>query len=342
MSIKSLTRAVSGLRNRLNRTPPFPDLVPTVEWQVNGHCNYDCPYCIQSKASRVGFPSDETIRGIVAAFAKLPASWEIKMSGGEPFAFKGFINSVIPQLVEKTGHKLSVLTNFSAPVSVLRKFCELTGERLRITSASLHPDTISIDEFLPKAIQYRDFREQLNPNSSFVINCVLVPGRVRDQVEFQKRIEEEGFRYFPQLMKIKGGVFPYEPAEVELIEEQTGGSHDPHAVNRSPSYQGLHCEAGAWYFTVDQTGQAYTCRTGKRFLHVDDRADMGNLVDGTFSLRSKGGRCPYTICPCTVPANRGVVRIPEGFVPDVVEDRNDGEAPEASLFQLNSGGRDGN
>ena len=110
-------------------------------------------------------------------------------------------------------------------------------------------------------------------------------------------------------MKIKGGVFPYIESERAIIEELTGGSHDPRTVNRSPSYEGVHCEAGAWYFTVDQTGEAYSCRTGKRFLEMNDRARMGNLADGTFALRKRGGRCPYPICPCTVPVNRGIVRL---------------------------------
>lgn len=94
-----------------------------------------------------------------------------------------------------------------------------------------------------------------------------------------------------------------------MIKELTGDSHDPRKVNRAPSYEGLHCEAGAWYFTVDKTGEAYSCRTGKRFLHINEGASLGNLVDGTFQLRSRGGACPYPICPCTVPANRGIVRI---------------------------------
>jgi len=105
------------------------------------------------------------------------------MSGGEPFAFKGFINLVIPQLVERTNHRISVLTNFSAPVSVLARFCQLTAERLRITSASLHPDTVCADEFIDKAIAYRDLRNEFNPNSSFVVNVVLVPGSVDSLIE---------------------------------------------------------------------------------------------------------------------------------------------------------------
>ena len=311
MTITDWARSVVNLDGATRRKPPYADLQPTVEWQVNGHCNYDCTYCIQSVASRVGVPSDETVRSIVGEFAKLPGQWEVKMSGGEPFAFKGFVGLVIPQLVERTEHLISVLTNFSAPIEVLERFCKLTAERLRITSASLHPDTVDVDEFIDKAVAYRELRDEHNPHSSFVVYVVLVPGHVANHRRYRERIESLGFRYFPQLMKIKGGVYPYNDVETKLIEELTGGSHDPRKVNRSPSYEGTHCEAGAWYFTVDQTGEAYSCRTGKRFLEMNDRASMGNLAKGTFALRKKGGRCPYPICPCTVPVNRGIVRLNE-------------------------------
>lgn len=306
----------------------------TVEWQVNGHCNYDCPYCIQSRQFRRGTPDSSTIEAIVIGFSKLPGEWEIKMTGGEPFAFKGFIEEVIPSLMAETPHVVSVLTNFSAPRNTLRRFCELTGERLRITSASLHPDTADVEEFIAKAVEYREMRKALNPNSSFVVNVVMVPGKVKNHFRYRDAMAMHELRYFPQLMKTKGGVFPYSDDERAMIEELTGGSHDPTIVNRAPSYRGLHCDAGVRYFVVDQKGEAYTCRTGKRFSRhsnrsqgtnsplsvieaFDDEADdnndgyLGSFVRGDFRLRRLGGLCPYPICPCTVPANRGIVQIPK-------------------------------
>ena len=295
---------------QVTRQPPFADLQPTVEWQVNGLCNYDCSYCIQSKSSRVGVPDERTIAAIVGQFAELPGQWEIKMSGGEPFAFKGFIGDVIPQLMTRTQHWVSVLTNFSAPLDILNQFCQLTGDRLRITSASFHSEFTEFSTFLKKAIAFRELRSQFNPHSSFVVNAVLVPGKVARHFEIRAKLAEAKLRYFPQLMKIRGGVYPYDAAETRCIEQLTDGSHDPRQVNRAPNYRGLPCEAGAWYFTVDKNGEAYSCRTGKRFLAANNRASLGNLVQGTFRLRSRGGPCPYAICPCTVPVNRGIVRLP--------------------------------
>ena len=92
---------------------------PTIEWQVCGVCNYNCSYCIQSRSSRTGQPTAETIEGLLRFFASLPGHWEIKMSGGEPFAANLFITDIVPGLVERTIHSISVLTNLSAPISVL-------------------------------------------------------------------------------------------------------------------------------------------------------------------------------------------------------------------------------
>ena len=291
------------------RRPPYADLQPTVEWQVNGLCNYDCTYCIQSRRYRTGAPDEAMVAAIIDGFATLPGYWEIKMSGGEPFAFPGLMRWVVPGLVERTPHRIAILTNLSAPLSVLERFCSLTGPRLGIVSASLHLEHVALDTWLQKAVAFAELRARHNPGSSFVVNSVLVPGQLDRQREVRARVQGAGFRYFPQLMKIPGGVYPYPPRERDLIEALTDASHDPRAVNRAPSYAGHRCEAGAWYFVVDQRGEAWACRTAKRFAEADDEdAYLGNLAQGTFALRAQGGTCGYPICPCTVPANRGVIR----------------------------------
>lgn len=311
---------------------PFPDLRPTVEWQVGGHCNYDCSYCIQSKKSRVGQPDEVRVDKILGGLAALPSleglTWEVKMSGGEPFAARLFLERIVPGLVERTPHVVSVLTNFSAPEKSLERFARLTGERLRITSASLHLESVEPAPFLAKARVYQDVRAETSPASSFVINSVVVPGTVARLLDVQAECESEGFRFFPQLMKVKGGVFDYGPDERPLVERLLRGSFDPREVNRAPSYEGLHCEAGVWYFTLDQDGEAWSCRTEKRHARAAkpvslSRApqSLGNMVLGTFALRDRGGPCPYSICPCTVPANRGIVRLPAamGALPELAD-----------------------
>ena len=289
--------------------PPYPDLQPTVERQVNGVCNYNCSYCIQSRARRIGMPSRQTVEHILTAFNRLPGIWEIKMSGGEPFAFHGFMKWVIPGIVERTRHFISILTNLSADSSTLETFSRATGERLRVFSASYHPEFADLDGFIDKAVFLSSLLRKNNPLAQMVINSVVVPDRIPFQFELKARLEKAGLRYFPQLMKVKGYLYPYDTAALKSIETLTEGRESPHDMNRSPNYQGIHCEAGAWYFVVDQRGMAYTCRMAKRFAEEDDNGCMGSLVDGSFSRKREGRPCPYTICPCTVPANRGIIRL---------------------------------
>ena len=79
-----------------------------------GVCNYECSYCIQSPEYRVGHPTPAQVEGFLRFFGELPGgAWEIKMTGGEPFAFKGFMERIVPGLVAETAHTVSVLTNYS-------------------------------------------------------------------------------------------------------------------------------------------------------------------------------------------------------------------------------------
>ena len=179
--------------------------VPTVEWQTNGVCNYDCTYCIQSRKYRTGYPTDDEIDRFLAFFATLSGVWEIKMSGGEPFAFRGFLGRIVPGLA-RLPHRVSVLTNLSAPPSSLRRFVDLVGAKLSVVSASLHLEYVDAEAFVEKAALLRTW---LRPETALVVNNVLVPGTVASLAEVRERVEAAGLRYFPQVMKTKHGVHDY-------------------------------------------------------------------------------------------------------------------------------------
>jgi hypothetical protein len=283
---------------------------PTVEWQTNGVCNYDCSYCIQSKKYRQGHPADADIDRFLAFFAALPGVWEIKMTGGEPFAFRGFLERIIPGLA-RLPHRLSVLTNLSAPHSALRRFVDLVGDKLVVVSASLHLEYTTAEEFLAKATALRAW---LRPETSLVVNSVLVPGTLAALPAVKAAVEAEGLRYFPQVMKTKAGVYSYPPEERPLLTALTGERPTTRQANLAPSYRGRRCYAGVEYFILDQNGDAWSCRTAKRFR----QGFLGNVLSGELELWASPSPCPYDICPCTVPANRGMI---EGVSPRGEVDR---------------------
>jgi MoaA/NifB/PqqE/SkfB family radical SAM enzyme len=272
---------------------------PTIEWQTNGVCNYDCSYCIQSRKYRQGHPSAAEIERFLSFFAALHGAWEIKMSGGEPFAFKGFLDHIIPGLAPLP-HAISVLTNLSAPLNSLRRFVDLVGHKLLVVSASLHLEYTDAPTFIEKAVQLRSW---LSPRTSLIVNNVLVPGTLTDLAEVRRLVEGAGLRYFPQVMKTKRGVFPYSPADAALLQTLTGLRPTSREANMAPNYRGRLCWAGVEYFALEQNGDAWSCRTARRFK----QGYLGNVLDGTFRLQKGPRRCPYDICPCTVPANRGMI-----------------------------------
>jgi organic radical activating enzyme len=271
----------------------------TIEWQTNGVCNYECSYCIQSKKYRQGHPSDEEIDGFLAFFASLPGSWEIKMSGGEPFAFPGFLGRIVPGLAQLP-HRVSVLTNLSAPIWALRRFVDLVGDKLVIISASLHREFVDVDDFLEKALLLRSW---LRPETSLVVNSVLVPGTLTDLQAVQETVQATGLRYFPQVMKTKAGTYAYTFEDQSRVTMMTGSQPTSHEANLAPSYRGRLCWAGVDYFVIDQRGNAFSCRTAKRF----GEGYLGNVLAGDCQLHVQPEHCRYDICPCTVPANRGMI-----------------------------------
>lgn len=271
---------------------------PTIEWQVAGACNYDCSYCIQSRRYRKGRAARGQMEQALRFFSELPGRWEIKCSGGEAFAHPLFMELVVPGLMARTDHALSVLTNFSADTPTLQRFARLTDGRLRVFSASLHLEHTDAEAFADKAAWFVDL---LAPDVRFVVNQVVLPGREAEAARCRDLLRDRDIRWFPQLYKVKGGVADYPDAAA--LRALIGAAPGPQEANLAPSYRGRACFSGVEYFTVDKDGRAWSCRTARRH----DAGLLGNIYEGTVTLRPRPAPCPYDICPCTVPANRGMV-----------------------------------
>jgi MoaA/NifB/PqqE/SkfB family radical SAM enzyme len=296
----------------LGAAPPWPHQ-PTVEWQVVGQCNYDCSYCIQSRTHRQGIVADDALRRAIRFFAGLPADhgpWEVKTTGGEPFSFRGFLDVVVPGLMDETPHRKGTLTNLSAPPAILKRFAARTFGRLSIVSASLHLEHTDVASFLTRLSV---LREHIAEDARIVVNAVLVPDRLAAVAAARRAVVDAGFRFFPQLMKVKGGVFAYSPAqwaEVKGIVGDLEVAAQTRSANLAPAYTDRRCFAGARYLVVTKEGDAWSCRTAKRHdegwlgnVYVDADADPARAV----RLHPGARACPYTICPCATPANRGMI-----------------------------------
>lgn len=292
--------------SELRASEPFPSmdkpvkLRPCASWNIVGQCNYSCTYCVQKAETRKGIPKPEEIERFLATWDALPGTWEFKLSGGEPFLLKNLAR--VAERLRQRGHAVSVLTNLSAPRERLLAFVEAAGEGLRTFSTSLHREMVTEEEFLDKVTWLRRELERF-PRASLVVNSVLVPAQLQWLYETKLKYEAAGIKYYPQMMRVNGQNYRYTAAEWALVQKLIGEKTTPREVNMGYSFTGKPCWAGAKYFIVTHRGNAYSCYPGKR---IGD-GFLGNILKGTFRLWQGQRPCPYDVCPCTVPQNRGIV-----------------------------------
>lgn len=272
-----------------------------MSWNMNTTCNYRCTYCTQRFLDdRKQWARD--LPGFVRAFSDLIGAWEIKLSGGEPFLHPGFLG-LVGDLVA-AGRRIAVVTNFSASRENLSKYAELTAGRPGVLSASLHLQWADPEDFADKLAWFRDLHR-----GPVVATCVATRENLPRLPDLVRRFADRGLTLRVQPEKQDRDVIAYTPEETAKILE-LGGHNGLGLVE--PSFTGRWCWAGARYLIVDHRGDAWRCYPARRY-----KAEaLGNLLDGTFRLRSEPARCRYAYCNCTVPPQRGMVTAePGGFSP---------------------------
>lgn len=273
---------------------------PVVNWNIVGGCNYRCSYCVQKHAEGVGGPDDAQLQAGLETLCRLPGSWEFKISGGEPFLLKRLPE--VARHLARAGHKVSLLTNLSAPLAVMARFIDAAGESLRTFSCSYHAEMVEVDEFIAKAATLRDVLQYL-PRASFVVNHVVQPGRIKAAAGLRQRFEAAGLKFYPQLMRIDGAPARYGLIDRWRLRRAFADLAGPDGMNRGYSHLGKTCHAGHRYFIIHPKGDAYACYPGKR----TGDGFLGNIYEGSLRLNDGPLVCPYAVCPCTVPQNRGIV-----------------------------------
>jgi len=257
---------------------------------MNTTCGYRCSYCTQR------FVDDRTqwardLPRFVEAFTTLAGDWEIKLSGGEPFAHPRFIQTV--RELASGGLRVSVVTNLSASQDKLAAFAQATAARPGVLSASLHLEHVQPVAFRDKLAR---FAKLGRCHATTVATRAVLP-RLPALVAL---FAEAGLELRIQPEKQDRDVIDYTPAErVALLA--LGGHNGTGVVD--PDLSGRPCWAGSRYFIVDHRGQAWRCYPARRRR----REFLGNVLDGSLRLRDAATVCPYAYCNCTVPQQRGMV-----------------------------------
>lgn len=272
-------------------TPRYP-LEGVVSWNMNTTCNYRCSYCTQRFVDDRGQWATDLPK-FLAAFAALPGDWEIKLSGGEPFRHPDFLDAV--RALAAANRRVSVVTNFSAPLAELFAFCDHTRARPGVISASLHLEYADPTELVAKAREVAAHHA-----GKLVVTCVATRANLPRLPDLRAQFAAAGLRFNTQPEKQDRDVIAYDDAEREQLV-QLGGHNNTGAI--APSFTGQPCWAGARYFIVDHRGDAFRCYPARR----QRRERLGNLLDGTFRVRTEAAPCQYEYCNCSVPFQRGMV-----------------------------------
>lgn len=270
-----------------------------VSWNVNTACNYRCSYCTQRFKDDRGRWSRDTPR-FLEAFARLPGRWEVKISGGEPFVHPT-LGEIVSGLAA-IGHRVSVVTNFSAPRDKLLAFADAARGRVGVFSCSLHLEYVDDPALFAEKAAWMgaELTKRADPELPPPRVCVTSVA-TREALPRLPAIAETfraaGVTFKVQPEKQDRDVIAYSPAERAAILALGGHNLTGALVH---DFHELPCWAGARYFILDDVGEAYRCYPARRYK----LERMGSFLSPDFRLADAPSPCLYHACNCTVPIAR--------------------------------------
>lgn len=287
-----------------------------VSWNINTACNYRCGYCTQRFKEDRNRWSRDTPR-FLEAFARLPGRWEVKLSGGEPFV-QPTLEGIVAGLAA-LGHRISIVTNFSAPREKLEAFVAAAAGRVGVFSCSLHLPYVDgddeLDGFFRKAawlqaeLQAAHARAETParagapadlPRPRVCVTTVATRDALPRLGDLARRSKAAGLPFKLQPEKQDREVIRYTDGEERTILALGGHNFTGRIVHR---FEGRPCWAGSRYFILDDEGTAYRCYPARRF-RVER---MGRFIAQGFRLADVPSPCLYAACNCTVPIARGMM-----------------------------------
>lgn len=280
---------------------PMPD-EGAVSWNINTACNYRCSYCTQRFMDDRGRWSRDTPR-FLRSFARLPGRWEIKISGGEPF-----VHPTLTELVDglaEVGHRVSVVSNFSAAWPKLEAFARAGRGRIGVFSCSLHLEYVDdIAAFADKAQRMlallRELADPTLPAPTLCVTTVATRAVLPRLAELSAAFAERSVVFKVQPERQDGVIIDYRDDETAVLV-QLGGHNRTGAV--AHRYAGRPCWAGARYFILDDRGRAFRCYPARR----NKVESLGDFLSDDFQLFPEARPCRYPLCYCTVPIERGMM-----------------------------------
>ncbi len=261
-------------------------------WNIHYACNYKCSYCHAPKpqdkdAKKAVYLDADAWLKIWKRMYERYGTWEILVSGGEPFAYTGFMDLLIG--ISRM-HFVGVCTNLEWDVAGFVRRAD--PERIRIET-SFHPESVSLDKFSER------LRILKNGGFNPTVNFVPWPPLLNEMEKIKRGIEKTGCQLTlqPFIGQFEGRSYPqgYTKEEREYFKIFNDDCNlktlDFKTTKVSDSTKGKLCRMGQNYCYIHPDGSASRCCR-------DHAVSLGNLVDDTFKLWEEPVECRADNCNC--------------------------------------------
>jgi len=209
------------------------------------------------------------------------------MGGGEPFTHPNFFE-IINGLVD-SGYRLSIISNFSAPINKLNKFFKMTEGNLDYFVASLHLEQAQLQVFIKKIIT---IKKRFPKFKRFFVNTVAKKEKMEEAKFLKKIFSAKKIRL--TFLRLKKPSPDKEFKEISYSPEETKIFSFPSCFYSSPKLTGKLCSSGQKSAIIDPTGNIFRCISGSN----TKQGYLGNLLTDDIIFYKKPKPCQERFCFC--------------------------------------------
>ncbi|MFE7515208.1 radical SAM protein [Streptomyces sp. NPDC057540] len=264
-----------------------PEAQIWIDWHLTNRCNFFCDYChpqIRHVLNKRHL-DERTPKECAAAFDAIGPTCGILMSGGEPFAFPGFVD--LCRLLTRK-HFIAINTNLSFTEDIRCFAASVPPDRVSRILAAVHVEERERND-LPLEDFGRNFRILRDAGYDITAAYVLHPELLHRAESDFERLRSSGVDRL--VGKVFKGIwqkrrFPrnYNDEELQVVRKLITDYHVGAAyIDRDWNFSGAACRAGTNSFKVMITGEVRRC--------VSVPGSLGNLFDGSFTRRSEPAPC---------------------------------------------------
>ncbi|MCK9603701.1 MAG: radical SAM protein [Candidatus Omnitrophica bacterium] len=261
-------------------------------WNIHYACNYKCAYCHAPKtehkdARKALYLTNSEWLKIWEKNYQRYGTWEILISGGEPFTYPDFMQLFISL---SRIHFVSVCTNLEWDVASFVK--QVRPDRAKIET-SFHPEFADLNKFTKKLRILKDSGFQ--PTVNFVPwpPILGIMQRVKEAVDAAGcQLTLQPFNGQFENRSYPGGYTEKEREYFKIFDDNCNlNTLDFKTTDKSVSTQGKLCRMGQNYAYIYPDGHAGRCCK-------DHTISLGNIIDGSFSLLEEPAVCNAKECNC--------------------------------------------